>query len=83
MSASPPMSSQPSSNSTQIEIGASDSGARLIRVIGRLDVNAVATVWDRALRAVPGKDEAVLDAHQLTYCDGAGMALIGSQPIGK
>ena len=37
---------------------------------------AVATVWDRVLRAVPGKGDAVLDASGLDYCDGAGMALI-------
>lgn len=48
----------------------------LIRIVGRLDVDTAGGVWDDALRALPDQGDAVLDASELAYCDGAGMGLI-------
>tara|TARA_R110002072_G_scaffold217365_1_gene374957 strand:- start:21328 stop:22479 length:1152 start_codon:yes stop_codon:yes gene_type:complete len=48
----------------------------VIRIVGRLDVDTAVGVWDVALRALPKQGDAILDAAELDYCDGAGMSLI-------
>ena len=61
---------------TRLESRVDDSGATILRIVGRLDIESAAAVWNTALKAVPGKGEAILDASGITSCDGAGISLI-------
>jgi len=52
--------------------------ARVLALSGRLDANTIPAVWRdarRALKDAPGK-RVVVDAGEVDYCDGAGIALL-------
>ena len=53
-----------------------ESGSTVLQIIGRLDVDSAASIWDAAVKALPGTGNAELDASELEYCDGVGMTLI-------
>ncbi len=55
-----------------LEIEGESSGKRL-KFTGRLDVDSVPAIWDKAIQAA---DKAKIDASGLDYCDGAGLALL-------
>lgn len=55
-----------------LEIEGESSGRRL-KFSGRLDVNSVPAIWDKAVEAA---NKASIDASALEYCDGAGLALL-------
>lgn len=48
-------------------------GSRRLKFSGRLDVDSVPGIWDKALKAA---DKASIDASAVEYCDGAGLALL-------
>ncbi|HVO88498.1 MAG TPA: MlaE family lipid ABC transporter permease subunit [Casimicrobiaceae bacterium] len=52
-------------------------GQRILAVAGRLDVNTVRAVWERAKQAVSdaGPRRITVDANGVDYCDGAGIAM--------
>ena len=52
------------------------TGARRIALSGRLDAQATASLWDRALALAGGGAPLVVDASGLGYCDGSGAALL-------
>ena len=43
---------------------------------GRLDAEGVSESWDRALEAADEQIEISVDASEVEYCDGAGLALL-------
>jgi len=55
-----------------------DSGTSTLFVVGRLDVHTTGGVWQKALRVIEEShpDRFVVDASGVTYCDGAGIALL-------
>ena len=53
-------------------------GRRLLALSGRLDATTIRRVWDegrRAISAAPGQ-RVLVDAANVDYCDGAGVALL-------
>lgn len=57
---------------------AGDGGTQTLSFAGRLDVDSTGDIWREALREVEqGRPARLLvDASQVTYCDGAGVALL-------
>jgi phospholipid/cholesterol/gamma-HCH transport system permease protein len=55
-----------------------NDGLRVLAVAGRLDINSVGGVWDRARQAVAdaGQRRVSVDANEVDYCDGAGIAML-------
>jgi phospholipid/cholesterol/gamma-HCH transport system permease protein len=60
---------------TVLEVVKEQDGARLI-FSGRLDSEGVARAWEEALRAVAQGGRISIDASEVDYCDGAGIALL-------
>jgi phospholipid/cholesterol/gamma-HCH transport system permease protein len=60
---------------TILEVTKEQDGWRLV-FSGRLDARSVAGVWSRALDAVRQGGEISIDAFEVDYCDGAGIALL-------
>lgn len=54
------------------------NGATVVRLAGRLDARSVAKVWQSSMAAAGGRTGGPLrvDAHNLRYCDGAGIGLL-------
>jgi phospholipid/cholesterol/gamma-HCH transport system permease protein len=63
------------SNPTVLEIVKESGGARL-KFSGRLDAEGVSESWNRALEAAGEQNEISVDASEVEYCDGAGLALL-------
>lgn len=61
-----------------LETAAAGEGGCILRLGGRLDAYTVADLWPRALKVLETHRETPvqLDAGEVTYCDGAGVALI-------
>ncbi|MFP4244281.1 MAG: ABC transporter permease [Ectothiorhodospira sp.] len=61
-----------------LETAAAGEGGCILRLAGRLDAYTVADLWPRALEALEDHREAPVqvDPGGVTYCDGAGVALI-------
>lgn len=47
-----------------------------LRISGRLDANTLTTLWHRAMSLAKQRPEACIDAAAVSYCDGAGVALL-------
>ena len=60
---------------TVLEIIKEPQGQRLV-FSGRLDARSVAAVWEEALEAVRQSGQNSIDASEVEYCDGAGIALL-------
>jgi phospholipid/cholesterol/gamma-HCH transport system permease protein len=60
---------------TVLEVAKEQDGWRLV-FAGRLDARSVAGVWGQALDAVRQSGEISIDASEVNYCDGAGIALL-------
>ena len=58
-----------------LEIVKESDGSRL-KFSGRLDAEGVSRAWDRALRAADESNRVLVDASEVEYCDGAGLALL-------
>ena len=61
-----------------LAISDTPDGRRVLALSGRLDANTIRPLWDEAHRALaeaPSRPVTV-DAAQIDYCDGAGMALL-------
>ena len=58
-----------------LEVIKEEKGLRLA-FSGRLDAKSVASVWRRALDAVRQGGQISIDASEVEYCDGAGIALL-------
>jgi phospholipid/cholesterol/gamma-HCH transport system permease protein len=67
---------QPSTDAVHLEIRVDVAGNTVIRLAGRLDVDSTGSIWDRAVRALPGSGAVIVDAAQLDYLDGAGISLL-------
>jgi phospholipid/cholesterol/gamma-HCH transport system permease protein len=51
-------------------------GERTLKLAGRLDATSVAAIWDQAHAAVRDATRVVIEAQDVDYCDGAGLALL-------
>jgi phospholipid/cholesterol/gamma-HCH transport system permease protein len=60
---------------TILEVVNQQGGVRLV-FSGRLDAEGVALAWERALSAARGGGRISIDASEVDYCDGAGIALL-------
>lgn len=60
---------------TVLEVVREENGSRLI-FSGRLDAQGVARAWPQALAAVGQGGRISIDASEVDYCDGAGIALL-------
>ena len=60
---------------TVLEVIKEQKGLRLV-FSGRLDAKSVAGVWGQALDAVRQGGHISIDASEVEYCDGAGIALL-------
>ena len=61
-----------------LAISDTTDGRRVLELSGRLDANSIRRVWAEgrdAIAAAPGKP-VVVDAANVEYCDGAGIALL-------
>ena len=59
------------------EVRTVPGGAALV-LAGRLDATGTAAVWAPAMTAAAGSGALTVDASGVTYCDGAGVALLGA-----
>jgi phospholipid/cholesterol/gamma-HCH transport system permease protein len=55
----------------------SGTGILTLSIAGQLDSTTTGTLWRQAMRAIeqPGTGRVIINASQVTYCDGAGAAL--------
>ena len=60
---------------TVLEVVKEQNGLRLV-FSGRLDAGGVAPVWEKALSAIAQGGQVSIDASEVEYCDGAGIALL-------
>lgn len=60
---------------TVLEVVREQNGSRLV-FSGRLDAESVAGAWERALAAAGQESRISIDASEVDYCDGAGIALL-------
>ncbi|HEY5952879.1 MAG TPA: MlaE family lipid ABC transporter permease subunit [Terrimicrobiaceae bacterium] len=58
-----------------LEVVNEQGGSRLV-FSGRLDANGVARAWERALSATGQGGRVSIDASEVDYCDGSGIALL-------
>src|SRR4029079_13969101 len=69
---------QAAATAATVEPGPPEGNAAVLRLSGRLDVYSVAAIWDAALAALTAHPRAplIIDARNVEYCDGAGIALL-------
>jgi phospholipid/cholesterol/gamma-HCH transport system permease protein len=60
---------------TVLEVVKEHNGLRLV-FSGRLDAEGVAPAWEKALSAIGQGGQISIDASEVEYCDGAGIALL-------
>jgi phospholipid/cholesterol/gamma-HCH transport system permease protein len=61
----------------EAEVRIDDTGGGVtVALSGRLDARGVARVWDEAMVKTAGRKAVRVDASAVTYCDGAGLALL-------
>ncbi len=60
-----------------MEVGKDAAGLTCLRLQGQLDASTAGSIWARAIQALPKEAAvAIVDATELDYCDGTGIALL-------
>lgn len=59
-----------------LDVENDSSGTRTVALAGRLDAEAVASLWPRARDVASASGPLVIDARRVEYCDVAGIALL-------
>ena len=72
-----PMEQKLSSSAVRLRAGATGKGAVTVAIEGRLDSNTTGKIWRQATEAVSAAKSrsVIVDAGQIDYCDGSGIAL--------
>ena len=70
--------SEPSAQAEFTVVGGDSPGAFAMRIAGRLNAHSTAAIWEAAVHGVERVSgaSAQLDASEIEYCDGAGLALL-------
>jgi phospholipid/cholesterol/gamma-HCH transport system permease protein len=71
------MSVNPTASAARLRVGGVRDGALVIAIAGRLDSSTTGRIWRQATEAVVGAKarSVIVDASQVDYCDGSGIAL--------